>query len=271
MRFLITFLTALLSIATHAADLEISFPSPVKQEQVDEFSRNLVTLLNRTGDEKFSAVGYTNPFSYLHALQNKPFAIVIDGPHVIGALAQRNLLESIALFDYRDSFMLLVRQDETSIYTLRDLAGIPVCTGGIPDLVTLQLLDRSKNPTREPIIVPVTDPHRKLRYLLGGKCRATALYSDHYFMLDKKDGVERLRIIYQSKTFPVLGVGIGKRLPKPLRRRLRKILLSTEGRDVLHDIGSALTGLEDKPKLSKPYNLKAFAKILNPYLVDNSE
>ncbi len=261
--------TMLTVAAAHGATPHlVSLPAAIPADRVTELGGDLVELLSSRTGEPFALAVHDNTLTYLKDLAGGRFAVVFEGPHVLGALARRDLLAPVAEFNQGQSFVVVVPTAESGIYQLDDLAGKPLCAGEIPDLFALTLLDIVGNPSREPVIVPVAEPRNRVRRLLGGHCLAATLQTDRFLTLEQSDGADALRIIYKSRELPGFGVGVATDLPETTRRRIREVLLSANGRAATRALGAALSGGEAPLAESDANRYGAYAELMDTYFYD---
>ncbi len=254
-----------------AAPHLVSVPAAIGADEAAQLATDLADLLSSRTGETFAVANHDNALDYLDELQNGRFALVFEGPHVLGALARRGLLEPVAEFMHPLSFVVVVSTAQNGIYQLADLAGKPLCGGTIPDLFAMSLLATIDNPTREPVIVPAGDARHRVRRLLGGRCRAATLQTDRYLAMDQADGADDLRVIYKSREMPGFGAGVSVDLPPSLRQGIAGVLLSAEGRDATRALAVALFGTDAPLAGGRAGRFAALAPLMDPYLAPRSE
>lgn len=225
------------------------------------------TLASATGAD-FAAARHDNPLGYLDDLRKDRYAVVFEGPHVLGALARRQRLLPVAAYTGTQSFVVAVNHEDEATFALRDLAGQPVCVGGTPDLFAMELVAAIGNPSREPVLVPVTEPLRRVRRLLGGDCRALTLQTRHFLSLEQRDGGDRLRVIHQSASLPGYGVGLSPDLPPALREDIARALVSDDARGVTRAVGIALTGEEAVLRAGDGDAFTAYASVMDTFFLE---
>lgn len=224
----------------------VSIPPAIDADTAQALTADLLDLLNKNTGQLFLLAPASNPLSYMDNLQSGRFTVVFEGPHVLGALSALNLMQPVGIFSQNQSYVVVVSKRDNDIYQLSDLAGKPLCTGGIPDLYSLHLLGQIDNPSREPVLLPVADHRRRIRALINGQCQAATIQTTRYLTLDPADGFDDLRIIHQSSTLPGFGVAIANDLPDDLGANITATLTSGEGRRIARSLAIALTG-DDAP------------------------
>lgn len=249
----------------------VSLPAAIASDQAVELADGLATLLSSATGERFIVAAHDNSLDYLDDLEQGRFALVFEGPHVLGALARRGLLEPVAEFMHPLSYVVVVSTAETGIYQLADLAGKPLCGGAIPDLFAVSLLASIDNPTREPVILPAGDARHRVRRLLGGRCRAATLQTDRYLAMEEADGADELRVIHKSREMPGFGAGVSAALPVTLKQLIAEVLLSAEGRDTTRALAVTLVGTEAPLNGADFHRFVALASLMDPYLAPRHE
>jgi hypothetical protein len=256
----------LATLAWAGAPLLVSLPLAIEAEQSESLSGDLVALLATQSGQTFAVARHDNALAYLRDLDAGRFAVVLEGPHVLAALARRGDMIPTAEFRRALSFVLVVPRVDNEIYQLGDLAGKPLCSGEIPDLFALQIAEAIDNPAREPTLVPMLDHRRRIRQLLGGQCRAASLQTTQLLALEPRDGADDLRIIYKSRDLPGFGIALSAALAPELRERITETLLSGPGRRATRALAVALFGDEAPLGSSDPQRLLPLAGLMDDYL-----
>ena len=269
-RLILSWLAGLILVAAAALvpahGFGLSLPPDVTEETAESASRALVDLLNRTSGEHFEFHRSQNAHAYLRDITEATHALVVTQNHILGRLQQLNYYSAIWFLEHTTSFVVVVASDDNTVYELGDLAGKNICAGPIPALFTMHLLYTVDNPQQEPVIRPVEENKRRVRHLLSGRCSAAILDIDSYQHLQSSPEGARLKIVFQSRSIPIYGVGINQRMPLPLRERLVQILRSKEGRQALQPVSRLLTGSESALKRPDHRRLKSLSAIVEDWL-----
>ncbi len=223
-------------------------------------------LLGRGTGREFAVHVARNSFEYLRDLEQRRYAVVIAGPHVLAALDAHDIAEPAGQFPGRSRFMVITTADNETIYQLSDLSGTTVCTGPTPDLAGLRLVQAIDNPTRDPVLVPVAEPGARVRRLLSGHCLAASIGSRRFLDLDAAEGRERLRIVYQSQALPQAGVAIALWIPEDVRDRASQIIRSDAAGRALQRVAMAFSADPGSLVTARRKALATLAPLLDGYL-----
>lgn len=259
-------LTCALATPAHGADaLTLSLPVSIPADRAEDLSRDLLGVLSARSGERIALAGHANPLGYVHDLKSGRFDVVIEGPHVLAALAEHGDMVPVAEFKFTLSYVVVVPKHDTRTYEIHDLAGKPVCAGEMPDLFALELTANVGNPTREPVMIPVADYLRRMRFLLSGRCLAATLQTTRYLTLDEAEGADELRIIYKSDDLPGFGAAVSSRLEGDRRAAIASALTSAEASWAARGLAVALFGNAAPLAAVDPSRLRPLAGLMDAY------
>jgi len=161
-------------------------------------------------------------------MQKGAYDIVFDGPHFnswrVGH-SQHNVLLKIP-GDH--VFVVLVRNDNSRIRDLKQIAGRTLCAHAPPNLGTLTALNEFENPARQPIIVNIDGWKNIYQGMLDGRCIASVIPLKKLEHFEKLGG-RHARIIFRGATMPDNALSAGPRLTAAEQEKITKALLSAEG------------------------------------------
>jgi hypothetical protein len=127
-------------------------------------------------------------------------------------------------------FYLLVAADNKQINSPDNLIGKKICGISPPNLSTLSILARYRNPVRQPIIKGVKGGMGKVyKTFVSGACDAMVLRSEFYKKKLSDAQKQDLKIIYKSKAMPNQVISASKRLTAAEKSRIQLALLSKDG------------------------------------------
>ena len=209
------------------ADLVLSAPPRESVAAGEDLYGPLAEYLSQVSGEK---VTYRHPDSWgiYQAIMTKgEYDLVFDGPHFVSWRIARSQHVPLAALTGKLGFVVIVRQDDTQIKKVSDLAGKQVCGHAPPNLATLTLYDQFSNPARQPRLVETQGFDAAYQGLLSGKCLGTVMPIEIH---KKLDGVAaRTRVLYSSEAFPNQALTAGPRVPDAVRNRIKQALLSETG------------------------------------------
>ncbi|MFO7603755.1 MAG: PhnD/SsuA/transferrin family substrate-binding protein [Gammaproteobacteria bacterium] len=178
-------------------------------------------------------VTYKHPRSWLHyqnEMRHDAYDIVFDGPHFISWRQEHLKHEVVAKLPGTLEFFLVARADDSSVNTLDDLIGQKICGISPPNLSTLTVLDKFRNPVRQPVIKGVKGGMVGVAKAFdAGQCKA-AVFRDTYYKkkLTETDRAA-LKVLLHSKPIPNQGISVSRRLSPAARVRMMESLTIGEG------------------------------------------
>ena len=185
---------------------------------------------------------YPDNWGVYQALMTKgEYDLIFDGPHFVSWRVQRLQHEPLAALSGKLGFVVVARQDDSHVQTLKDLTGKKVCGHSPPNLATLTLFDQFTNPARQPRLVETKGFDGAYQGLLAGKCVGTVLPLEVH---KKLDSAARTKVLYTSPSFTNQALTAGPRVSAQLRQKIAKTLLEAEGKTASRQIAAIFGGSE---------------------------
>lgn len=226
----------------------------------------LTAALSRVANQSVEIVTSSNELNYLHAIDETRFDLLLAQPHIAGSLIQARKARLLALRNVNEGYLVAVRRRDESIFQVVDLSGRRLCIekpGLFPMVHLTGLID---NITREPVMIKEPDYRRRVRQLLSDHCHAIMLSVTEFKSLTKREGSDRLRVIYQSNALPGDAILINARLPRTLSKPLHLWLLGPEAHNLTGQLGTR--GQSDVPWIGTGVNtLKSLSYLANDLLL----
>jgi len=196
----------------------------------------LAEFLSQAIGEK---VEYRYPANWglYQALMTKgEYDLVFDGPHFVSWRIQRLQHEPLAALSGKLGFVVIARQDDSHVRTMKDLVGKKVCGHAPPNLATLTLFDQFANPSRQPRLVETKGFDNAYQELLVGKCVGTVLPLDVY--KKQEAAATRTRLLYTSELYTNQAPTAGPRVSAEVRQKIAKAMLQADGKLASRQIAS---------------------------------
>ena len=173
-----------------------------------------------------------NWLTYQDAMRNGKYDLVFDGPQFISWRVNRLGHEAIAKIPGKLAFVAVVRQDNTQIQSLKQLAGRSVCALAPPNLATLSFQTQYDNPARQPLIVEVQSFETGYQSMLEGKrCVASILRDKMFEKLSAKN--PQARELWRSAGVANQGFSAGPRVTAAEKEKLREALTAEQSKTAM--------------------------------------
>lgn len=178
-------------------------------------------------------VTYKHPANWLNyqrEMRNDVYDIVFDGPHFISWRQEHLKHEVLVKLQGTLEFILVARADDKSVNTLDDLIGQKICGISPPNLSTLTVLDKFRNPVRQPVITGIKGGMGGVaKAFKSGKCKA-AVFRDTFYKkkLTDQDRAS-LKILLQSRPLPNQGISVSRRLSPAAKAKIKESLTIGKG------------------------------------------
>lgn len=208
------------SVCSYSAD-EIIFTAPPRENNNDLSANLYQPLAEYLSTLIGKKVVYRNPgnwLTYQKEMREGKYDIVFDGPHFVSWRIEHLGHELVARLPGENIFELYTPID-SKVSRAEELVGTSICSMAPPNYGTLSLLEKFRNPARQPIIRAIkgetSDVYAAYK---AGKCQALVLRST--FFNKKLTDAERqqLKLIARFVS-PNQGLTVGKRLD-PSERKL---------------------------------------------------
>ena len=178
-------------------------------------------------------VSYKHPgnwLNYQREMRNDRYDIVFDGPHFISWRQAHLKHEALVKLRGVLGFFLVARTDDKTVSTMDDLIGQKICGISPPNLSTLTILDKFRNPVRQPVIKGVKGGMKGvLKAFKSGKCKAAVFRDSFYKKKLKEDDRASMKILFHSRPLPNQGISVSQRLSPGAKSKIRESLTIGSG------------------------------------------
>ena len=166
-------------------------------------------------------------FGYAAHIARGQFALAFDGAIFTGWRDQYRGYHPLVRLSGAMRFLVVTNADADDIHTMHDLDGQPVCAAPLPNMATMALLAQTSR-VAVPYIEPMGGIARNYQGLVSGYCQAAVLPASFYNQLSPAARAD-LHVLYRTHAFPNLALSAGPQVPRAVRVRIRRALLSPQG------------------------------------------
>lgn len=235
-------LAAAFVVQTAGADLVLSAPPRETPEAGLKLYGPFAEFLSKAIGEK---VEYRHPDNwgiYQGLMTKGEYDLDFDGPHFVSWRIRRLQHEPLAALSGKLGFVVVVRQDDSRVRAVKDLAGKKVCGHAPPNLATLTLFDQFSNPSRQPRLVETKGFDGAYQGLLAGKCVGTVLPIEVHKKLEA--AAARTRVLHKSELYTNQALTAGPRVSAAVRQKIAQAMLEAEGKMASRQIAATFGGSE---------------------------
>jgi len=180
-----------------------------------------------------ASVRYQHPgnwFNYQRNMRKGKYDIIFDGPHFVSWRKVHLQHDVLVKLPGQLEFYLLANKDDHAINTLDDLMRKKICAMPLPDLSSLSVLDRYRNPVRQPVIVGVKGGMAKVyQAFKRGKCRAVVLRTTFYREKMTQEQRNTMKILFHSKPRPNQAISVSRKLDANAKHKIIQSLTVGDG------------------------------------------
>lgn len=178
-------------------------------------------------------VTYKHPgnwLTYQREMRNDAYDIIFDGPHFIAWRQEHLKHEAVVKLQGTLEFFLVARVDDKSVNTMDDLIGQKICGISPPNLSTLTVLDKFRNPVRQPVIKGVKGGMVGVaKAFKSGQCKAAVFRDTFYKKKLKEEDRAGMKILFHSQPIPNQGISVSRRLSPAARNKIKESLTIGNG------------------------------------------
>ena len=222
----VVFVFALLGVVSNAAaDLVFTAPPRETPEQGKKIYGPVAAYLSQVTGQK---VVYRHPGSwgiYQSSMQRDRYDLVFDGPHFVSWRLNRLRHGTLAKLPGKLGFVVVVKTKNRRYKKIAELRGRRVCALAPPNLATLTLQSQF-GPSRQPVLIMVTNFKQAYSDLLAGKCDAAVLRDSVYTRLGGQQ--TGARVIFRSRPVPNQAFTASKKVSPELRAKITQALIATD-------------------------------------------
>ena len=153
------------------------------------------------------------------------YDIIFDGPHFNSYRMEKLSHNILVKIPEQHEFVIVVRNDQTGLKNIKQMAGHTFCTHAPPNLGTLVLLSQFDNPMRQPMIVNTNGWEQIYEGVISGKCVGGVL---PVLNLKKYDRTGQTRIVYKTQALPNQAFSAGPRVSLDDQAKIAQALVSPD-------------------------------------------
>lgn len=200
------------------------------QKQYEVTARYVAEVLGRP-------VRYDHPGDWLRYqsdIRKGTYDIVFDGPHFASWRVAHAGHEMLVRLPGNLQFHLLAAADNNEINSPDDMIGKKFCGISPPNLSTLSILARFRNPVRQPVVKGIKGGMGAVyKGFRNGECEAFVVRTSFYQNVMTEEDRKALKIVYTSAAMPNQSISASDRLTPEERSKLRQALLTDAGTEAL--------------------------------------
>lgn len=227
MKYLLSFTITATFLFNSVATADIVFSAPPLEER-DEGVKTYGALANRLSSVLGEKVIYQQPNNwaeYVENLRNDKYDIIFDGPHFTSWRIKKIGHKAVARLPGHLAFNIVTKKENWQLMDVNSLRSTTVCGIPSPNMTTSILLDLFRNEVSVPTVIAVNGDMRSLyQSLQKGKCKATVLRDLYYNKILTKEQKAGLKILYQTRKFPNLGISVSSKFSQEQIERISSIL-----------------------------------------------
>lgn len=230
-----------------AADLILTAPP---RESVEAGKKIYEPLAKHISKLIGARIVYQHPrnwLNYQRDMRDNKYDIVFDGPHFISWRIAHLNHDVLVKLPGQLEFYLVINKDDKTINSLDDLIGQKICGISPPNLSTLTILDRFRNPVRQPVITGIKGGMGKVyKAFIGGKCKAAVLRTTFFKKKLKQEQRDKLNILFHSPPLPNQAISVGQRLDASAKNKILQSLTLGDGAKISDAIVKRFGGKKAK-------------------------
>lgn len=178
-------------------------------------------------------VRYQHPGNWLNYQRNMrddKYDIIFDGPHFISWRMTHLKHEVLVKLPGKLEFYLVAHKGDKNLESVNQLVGKKICGISPPNLSILTVLDRYRNPVRQPMVKGIKGGMGKVyQAFKDGKCDAAVLRTTFYKRKLQQSDRDNMKILFHSKPLPNQAISVSSRLNSSLKQRIVRSLTLGNG------------------------------------------
>lgn len=213
-----------------AADLILTAPPRESKSEGQKLYGPLADYLSGLIGQKVVYKHPRNWLKYQSEMRDDKYDIVFDGPHFIAWRIAHIQHDVLVKLPGQLEFYLVAKTEDKSINSLDDLIGHKICGISPPNLSTLTLLDRYRNPVRQPVINGIKGGMAKVYEAFAkGQCKAAVLRTPYFEKKLQAAQRDKLKILFHSTPLPNQGITVSRRLSATAKNQILQSLTLGDG------------------------------------------
>jgi len=224
------------SVAHDPAEYVFAVPPRETAEVSQRIYQPIADYLSQVIGKKVVFRHPTDWLSYQAEMRRGDYDLVLDDSHFNGWRAAHLQHNILIRAPGQSEYVVIVRQDNVKVTTLKQLAGRSICAMSPPHLGTLSVLREFENPLRQPLIQSTQGWDTIYNHLQTGQCSAAILPRDNLLKYDPQG--RSARVVHKTPSFPNQALSAGTRVSPQNQTRIALALTTPAAR-------LAMAGLRD--------------------------
>jgi len=235
------------TLPAFAADLIMTAPPRESKDAGIKLYTPLAAHLSKLLNTKVVYQHPGNWLNYQRDMREDKYDIIFDGPHFISWRLEHLKHDVLVKLPGKLEFYLVGDKANNDLKSMDQLIGKKICGISPPNLSTLTVLDRFRNPVRQPVIKGIKGGMGKVhKAFREGKCAAAVLRTTFYKKKLKQADRDTLKILFHSTPLPNQAISVSNRVSASLKNRIVKSLTLGNGVKASQEIVKRFGGKKAK-------------------------
>lgn len=224
------------------AEADLVFTAPPRDlvsttAAVDNSYEPVAEYLSKVLGQKVNYVNPENWLKYQKEMRDNKYDIIFDGPHFISWRIEHQQHEALVRLPGPLDFVLVAKEDDSTLTKLDDLVAKHFCGIAPPNLGTLVVLDKFRNPARQPVVKSIRGGFPEVYAAFKkGECQAASLRTTFFAKKLTEEERKQLKVILKVSGLPNQGFSVGSRVGERERTLIRQALTTEEGTKVVQGL-----------------------------------
>ena len=230
LKLMVLFCLATFMLPTYARDLILTAPPRETKEEAAKLYGPIADHLTKLLGVKVVYQSPGNWLNYQREMRNDVYDIVFDGPHFVSWRIARLGHDVLVKLPGTLEFYLVKNKGNNTVSVVEDLVGRKFCGIAPPNLSTLTVLDRFRNPVRQPVIKPIRGGMPKVfKALKDEQCEAAVLRTTFFKKKLKQPERDQLEILFHSSPLPNQAISVSRRVSPRAKAKILDSLTMGSG------------------------------------------
>ena len=217
-------------LPVNAADLILTSPPRETKEAGEKLFGPLASHLSKLLNINVIYQHPGNWLNYQREMRDDKYDIVFDGPHFISWRMEHLKHDVLVKLPGELEFYLVADKNNNDLTSLEQLVGKKICGISPPNLSTLTVLDRFRNPVRQPVIKGIKGGMPGVyKAFKDGQCPTAILRTTFFKKKLKQEDRDKLKILFQSAPLPNQAISVSRRLTATHKNRMLQSLTLGDG------------------------------------------
>ena len=238
---------AALAMPVHAAEYVFTAPPRDAGGDESEVYKPIADYLSAVTGKRIVYQYSDNWLTYQDRMRKGEYDLIYDGPHFTSWRIMKLQHEPLARLPGKLDFVVIARNDNDKIASLKDLNGRTVCGMAPPNLATLTMYAQYDNAARQPLVISTKSFKEAYEMAMAGKCMGAAMSAGFFKKLDKGEA----KVLFHSAGMPNQAFSAGPRFTDEDKTKMSEALLAPEARAKMVKFFEMFSKDKDLVKASK--------------------